>query len=203
LACRGQLIAASPLPLFLPASPLNCLCSSLYTRKYAITVIASSFGPWLSLAMFAHLGNRWHADDCRLVLLSGVALMALPLALMCLFDDDRTLQHPPHREQQQQQEQRGLLPTSGGGAAAAAVVEAGLEERLLDGGDGDNGGDTQLAGCCRALPPGLVVTLLITGSDLIGALASGKRRLVRCTAFDMAAGLFSRSSPHVSDPLYA
>jgi hypothetical protein len=193
LACFTQLWPS----IFCLPPPLFCfLCSSLYTRKYAITVIASSFGPWLSLAMFAHLGNRWHADDCRLVLLSGVALMALPLALMCLFDDDRALQHPPHREQQQQQQQqhRDLLPTSDSGAAAAVEVEAGLEERLLED-DGGNGGGAQQAGCCSALPPGLVVTLLITGSDLIGALASGKQLLVLwhvlCAAFEVVAALLS------------
>lgn len=68
-------------------------CSGPFTLKYSITLLASSFGPWLSLGLFHHLGNRWDAQDCRLVLLSGVALMVPPLALMCLFDDDRALAH--------------------------------------------------------------------------------------------------------------
>ena len=113
------------LPLLRPATAASppCLpsfpsCSSLYTKKYVITVVASSFGPWLSLVMFACLGNRWHADDCRLVLLSGVALMALPLALMCLFDDDRTLQHPPCAHQEQQQDKRDPLRRWGRGSSS-------------------------------------------------------------------------------------
>ena len=56
------------------------LCSSLYTKRYALTVLSSSFGPWLSLALFSLLGNRWHERDCRLVLLAGVALMVVSQA---------------------------------------------------------------------------------------------------------------------------
>lgn len=72
-------------------SPHTSICSSLYTKRYALTVVAFSFGPWLSLALFRLLGNQWHARDCRLVLGCGVAAMAAPLALMCFFDDDCTL----------------------------------------------------------------------------------------------------------------
>lgn len=67
--------------------------SSLYTYKYAITVVASGVGPALSVAMFHALGNTWTLADCRAVLLAGLALMAAPLLLMCFFDDRRALGH--------------------------------------------------------------------------------------------------------------
>jgi hypothetical protein len=35
--------------------------------------------------------GRAQADTCRLVLLAGLVAMLLPLALMCFFDDDKTL----------------------------------------------------------------------------------------------------------------
>ncbi|KAI3433329.1 hypothetical protein D9Q98_003147 [Chlorella vulgaris] len=191
--------------------------SGLYTRKYVITAVASSFGPWLSLALFHRLGNRWDADDCRLVLLSGLALMVLPLILMCTFDDAKALQAPAQpgwgrqqqQQQQQQQEQQGhgprqvtereshalLLPTTAVGGAGSGLDQQPLtaaengQACVLEAADiatavpascvADSYEQTQVhqaprrRGCCGTLPDGLVVTLLIGGSDLIGALASG------------------------------
>ncbi|PRW58602.1 MFS general substrate transporter [Chlorella sorokiniana] len=119
--------------------------SSPYSRKYAVTVLASSFGPWLSLLLFHRLGNKWDAADCRAVLLCGVALMVVPLSLMLCFDDDRALKHHG---------QPSLAVAGGQGQ------QQGQQQRT-----GSSGSDGSSAG--------VVVTLLITGSDLIGALASG------------------------------
>lgn len=246
--------------------------SSLYTKRYALTVVSSSFGPWLSLALFHFLGNQWHAHDCRLVLGSGLLLMVAPLALMCCFDDDQTLEAQQLRARQATGQQGGqqleggqhsggqrqleggpaALPAcadgelagcrdSGsnagvppaGSAPAAEVAEAaetGAAGSLLavaanghascppseacTGSDGalpvaaaagraavqpaaatvlgaagpsasdllslsELGGQAKAqgqhgaAGCCAWLPPGLAVTVLISCSDFIGALASG------------------------------
>lgn len=181
------------LPFTLPPScALSSLfCSSVYTYKYIVTVGASSFGPWLSLLLFQRLGNRWDERDCRAVLLSGVAVMAVPLALMCCFDDDKA-------------EEGSTGPAAAAAAAAAApaidaeaahTAEATAEVpagsaaptpadsssdlvSLLDGDAGDasgGGGEPQCGccGCCASWPSGLVVTVLISVSDFLGAFASG------------------------------
>ena len=104
--------------------------------------------------MFWRLGNKWHADDARTVLLSGLGLMLPPLALMWVFNDDKALSHH-HPHDQQQQEQAG--------AAHAADVE----------------GQQRKAWCrCLGASPAATVTALIVASDLIGALASGARARV-------------------------
>lgn len=189
---------------------LSPSCSSPYSRKYAVTVLSSSFGPWLSLLLFRRLGNTWNEADCRAVLLCGVALMALPLALMLLFDDSRAL-----RQHGQQQAERPEEPDGSccdGGAAAA--VASGYEQlpaeppssvEAAGAAPADTPGDAS-PGCaataaapsaadsplslveegghpaadeagppCCGLPAGVAVTLLITTSDFIGALASGER----------------------------
>lgn len=207
-----------------------------------MTVLASSFGPWLSLLLFRRLGNKWVAADCRAVLLCGVALMAVPLALMLCFDDDRALKHhgqpleqqqqqQPHgadgleRQRQQQREQQALM--NGGSWGSATATSSGYEplpaEPATDVEAGTDGAAATAAapmltppaqaslaaapsaaslvslpdegscsvasaaeqepscccfgcaGSCCGLPAGVAVTLLITGSDLIGALASGER----------------------------
>jgi hypothetical protein len=174
----------------------------------------------LSLALFHRLGNRWDADDCRLVLLSGLALMVLPLILMCTFDDAKALQAPAQpgwgRQQQQQQQQQQqeqeqqrqgpgqvsereshapLLPTTAAGGIGSGLDQQPLtaaedgQACVLEAADiatavpascvADSYEQTRVhqaprrRGCCGTLPDGLVVTLLIAGSDLIGALASG------------------------------
>ncbi len=236
--------------------------------------MSSSFGPWISLALFHFLGNQWHAHDCRLVLASGLLLMAAPLALMCFFDDDQTLEAQQLRAQQAAGQQGGqqreggqqagggqledgpaALPagTAGeqagchdmggnaavqtGSAAAAEAAEAGAAGSQPLAADGQaachtsgacNGsnaalasapaarmaaaplattpglgaarpsasnllslselagptkvqrGEQEAAGCCAWLPPGLAVTLLISVSDLFGALASGGWGLGYC-----------------------
>ena len=164
---------------------------------------ASSCGPWISLALFHHLGNRWVAEDCRLVLLSGVTLMAVPLALMCAFDDDKTV---AHGQEQQGQGREPMLPTTrsngnsgtltgpaleppadqicqaDGSATAAVGAEAQPAADLISlsgpaGGCGNP--DLEEPGCCGcrccALPDGAVVTVLVSVSDFIGAFASGGR----------------------------
>ncbi|GAB4822716.1 hypothetical protein N2152v2_009762 [Parachlorella kessleri] len=67
--------------------------SSLYTKKYIITILASGCGPLLSLVLFWRLGNQWEASDCRHVLLWGLGLMVVPLVVMCCFDDSKALEH--------------------------------------------------------------------------------------------------------------
>lgn len=265
-------LAPMPRPIHVLWAPFPPLCSSLYTKRYALTVVSSSFGPWLSLALFHFLGNQWHAHDCRLVLGSGLLLMVAPLALMCCFDDDQTLEAQQLRARQATGQQGGqqleggqhsggqrqleggpaALPAcadgelagcrdSGsnagvppaGSAPAAEVAEAaetGAAGSLLavaanghascppseacTGSDGalpvaaaagraavqpaaatvlgaagpsasdllslsELGGQAKAqgqhgaAGCCAWLPPGLAVTVLISCSDFIGALASG------------------------------
>lgn len=168
-------------------------------------MLAFSFGPWLSLFLFHRLGNQWRVDDCRAVLLSGVALMAAPLALMCFFDDDRAVQHRGAAHPGQQQGTRqgteqqepccgdggsgegdssepqaaaaaapGAAPAAGGGggpgvaAATAADPAAGDAVGWLEEGEAEDAPPP----CC-GLPAAVAVTLLITASDLIGALASG------------------------------
>ncbi len=251
------IIPGQPASLPHPAArPCTCtLCSSPYSRKYAVTVLASSFGPWLSLLLFRRLGNKWDAADCRAVLLCGVALMAVPLTLMLCFDDDKALKHHGqpteadglHRQQQEshgQQQQGQAAPNgscSGGsgsssaalpsgyehlpaepprdveeamGAAAtaaaataaaaavltppaqkplAAVPSAGSLVGLLDEGPSPAAAAEQEAPCCCAscagsccgLPAGVAVTLLITGSDLIGALASGEASVQSCSVLQV------------------
>lgn len=207
-----RLLCKPALPLPAPFPP----CSSLYTRKYVITVGASSFGPWLSLLLFHFLGNRWEPAACRAVLLCGTAVMVVPLALMCLFDDDRAAQYHalPTQDARATGRQHGPQPavsadgcsdTAGSRAcsecsavsadlpiantAAAGLGCNGSQAAATMGGDlaslHGSGGDAaaeeaQLAGEEGAgqerrggLPAGLVVTLLISCSDLIGALASG------------------------------
>jgi MFS family permease len=65
--------------------------SSPYTHKFALSALAGAAGPALSVALFAALGDVWRAGDCKAVILLGVAAMAAPLAVACLFDDDATL----------------------------------------------------------------------------------------------------------------
>lgn len=212
--------------------------------------MSSSFGPWLSLALFHFLGNRWHARDCRLVLGSGLLLMAAPLALMCRFDDDQTLEAQQRRAQQAAGPLSGEQPAAGseplqgrlaepaacpaggepascqdgisGSAAAAGAAgeaEEGAAGPLASAGNGHASHTTEAAtgsacalppaaaapfpsmagpsasdllslpelagsakaqrgqpaaGCCAWVPPGLAVTLLISFSDFIGAMASGE-----------------------------
>ena len=62
-----------------------------YTWKWAISNGAGAVGPALSMALFGALGNEWRPGDCRAVLLAGLASMAPPLAVACMFDDDATL----------------------------------------------------------------------------------------------------------------
>ena len=68
-------------------------CSSLYTKKYIITILASGCGPLLSLVLFWRLGNQWEPSDCRHVLLWGLGLLVVPLVVMCCFDDSKALEH--------------------------------------------------------------------------------------------------------------
>jgi hypothetical protein len=209
-------------------SPLLSACSSCcwprsgpFTRKYTITVLASSFGPWLSLALFHHLGNRWDPLDCRLVLLSGVALMVPPLALMCLFDDDKALAHQqgcqgagrgPGRQHAVRQPdpgaqdaqsgrtplldgasdglEPGLAECHGHAEAACATDSAEQEPQqsscAVEAGSASNLGSLaqhQGSGQPRRwirLHAGLMVALLITVSDFIGAFASGEARPISC-----------------------
>ncbi|KAL4431233.1 hypothetical protein ABPG75_006489 [Micractinium tetrahymenae] len=129
--------------------------SSLYTKRYALTVVSSSFGPWLSLALFHFLGNQWHAHDCRLVLGSGLLLMAAPLALMCCFDDDQTLEAQQRRaqlagEQQQAAEQPHVAEQQGGEQQQA--TEQQQRERRACGVQQLDGGPAPLAAVAGAEP---------------------------------------------------
>ncbi|EFN59526.1 hypothetical protein CHLNCDRAFT_138179 [Chlorella variabilis] len=136
--------------------------SGLYTRKYAVTVAASSCGPWISLALFHHLGNRWVAEDCRLVLLSGVTLMAVPLALMCAFDDDKTV---AHGQEQQGQGREPMLPTTRSNGNSGTLTGPALEPPADQ--------ICQADGSATAAVDGAVVTVLVSVSDFIGTFASG------------------------------
>lgn len=75
----------------------NCLssncCSSLYTRKFIITVLASGAGPLISIFLFLYFGNTWLVSTCRAVVLVGLVPMIIPLVLMMFFDDDKALDH--------------------------------------------------------------------------------------------------------------
>jgi MFS family permease len=65
--------------------------SALYTAKQVVINLSSTCGPAISIVLFLCLGNTWEAGTCRVVLLAGLVAMLLPLALMCFFDDDKTL----------------------------------------------------------------------------------------------------------------
>ena len=38
------------------------------------------------------LCSLWQASDCRIVLLVGLVVMVAPLAILCLFNDDLSLE---------------------------------------------------------------------------------------------------------------
>ncbi len=69
------------------------MSSSLYTKKYIVTVLAAGSGQLLSFFVFLRLGNRWRTGDCRAVVEAGLLLMLAPLVLMLFFNDDLALGH--------------------------------------------------------------------------------------------------------------
>lgn len=123
--------------------------SALYTAKHVVMQIAFSFGPVLSIVLFTFLGDSWKVSECRIVLLTGLGLMLAPIALMCFFDDDLTL------------------------GKASEAIRIPKSESLLENPTEEN--EDRARGCCYACgcSPRLLVPLVITSSDMLGALASG------------------------------
>ncbi|KAK9790334.1 hypothetical protein WJX73_002596 [Symbiochloris irregularis] len=123
--------------------------SSLYTAKHIAMQLGSCCGPILSMVLFFILGNEWKLSECRIALLAGLLLMLAPLFGMLFFNDDLTL-----------------------GKASEAVTQS---ARVQGPEAGAAGIQPQQAccGCCCNCSPSILVLVIITFSDLLGALASG------------------------------
>eukprot|EP00887_Chlorella_sp_A99_P005555 scaffold1.g5555.t1 len=163
--------------------------SGPYNWRFVVQLLSSSVGPAVSLALFLRLGNRWRLAECRLVLLSGLALMVVALVLMCRFSDNHSL-HPSHahrrRQQQLQQAQQQAQadsrqrPPCDGQTAREGAAGGGSNGELANGAalqhapaPPDHEGAAAGAPGRRGWHPSVVVATLIGTSDLIGALASG------------------------------
>mmetsp|Transcript_10910 Transcript_10910/g.32698 ORF Transcript_10910/g.32698 Transcript_10910/m.32698 type:complete len:477 (-) Transcript_10910:470-1900(-) len=65
--------------------------SQLYTLKFTVGNVASTCGPLISIVLFAFVGNSWEEGTCRAVVVIGLAMMVVPLVLLCFANDDKCL----------------------------------------------------------------------------------------------------------------
>uniref|UniRef100_A0A1D1ZV67 Major facilitator superfamily (MFS) profile domain-containing protein n=1 Tax=Auxenochlorella protothecoides TaxID=3075 RepID=A0A1D1ZV67_AUXPR len=148
--------------------------SSLYTKKYIVTVLAAGSGQLLSFFVFLRLGNRWRMGDCRAVVEAGLLLMLAPLVLMLFFNDDLALDHAS--EAVTLPDASGAPTSNAEGCTDGPDPELDMERNTVI----DPGSEldfpllptpaAQPTSCC---PPAVFVTLLLTLSDLLSGLASG------------------------------
>mmetsp|Transcript_15599 Transcript_15599/g.47073 ORF Transcript_15599/g.47073 Transcript_15599/m.47073 type:complete len:476 (-) Transcript_15599:190-1617(-) len=68
--------------------------SYLYTLKFIVSNVGDACGPLIGIVLFLFMGNNWENGACTAVVLTGLALMAIPLALMCLPSDHKCLGLP-------------------------------------------------------------------------------------------------------------
>lgn len=147
-------------------------------------IVSSGMGPIVSVVVFLHLGDTWTLTDCRLVVLIGVITMIPALCMMFFFDDDLAL--PP--EDSLTEPLVLSCPENGGTEENGnASIGDGIENLSADNCDvrrdtncreGDDTGPNGSPGYIaqeESGPPGaaIIVPLLLTLSDFLGALASG------------------------------
>ena len=61
------------------------VCSSLYTAKQVVQLLASSAGPLLTVILFSFLGNKWQVRSC--VHDSTLPLRLLKMPCCCRFQN--------------------------------------------------------------------------------------------------------------------
>lgn len=141
--------------------------SSLYTTKAVVNSMASGLGPLTSLVLFALLGNRWEVQTCRYVLLAGLAIMIIPLVVMCFFDDGAALSHAHHIEDDRIS--RSHLAPSEQLPLLSEIPDRANKQRLVS-----EQAQSQATQPAQQRPqPVIAIPVLITLTDFIGALAAG------------------------------
>jgi MFS family permease len=61
--------------------------SRVYSWSYTMRCVGGSVGPFVSVVMFATLGDTWKISECKIVMLVGLTLLLIPTALLFLFED--------------------------------------------------------------------------------------------------------------------
>jgi MFS family permease len=61
--------------------------SRVYSWSYTMRCIGGSVGPFVSVMMFATLGDNWKISECKIVMLVGLILLLVPTTLLFLFEE--------------------------------------------------------------------------------------------------------------------
>lgn len=76
-----------------------------FTVKYVLMNVALVLGPFISIFLFWHYGDRWQLRELRVVLLCGTAIGAAALFVLFYFNDDEAHEVKEDARQQRQAQQ--------------------------------------------------------------------------------------------------
>lgn len=65
--------------------------AGVYTLAFSLYVVSSSAGQFIAASIFYWNGNVWSLHLLTVVMLTGLALAAVPAVCTCLFDDEKAL----------------------------------------------------------------------------------------------------------------
>jgi hypothetical protein len=105
----------------------------LYTYRTVLDRLGSSVGPLISLGLFWYLGAEWTADQCRIVLVTGLALKLIPVCLLFGLSDDHSLTESSEGLGARKEAPTAAKAATGAEEAAAAASAPGGGVQIQDG----------------------------------------------------------------------